>query len=217
MMMSLLDAAFRGSFVLALDFKGDMGGLVAAGRRFGLNAHLVETGAQYAGVADLFTLLTGESAERAQTEVPAQLGIALPQHLRMRGAETPIQSAVNEVIAAGEPRVWKVIEYLRESTDELARETGQALFELAQTGLGAPFMGRATGDNMFMRSEPGIWVVQIPGFRCLPRTTTARTGPCTSGSASPWSTACWRSASRWPAARICAACARPSRSPRCTS
>lgn len=164
MMMSLLDAAFRGSFVLALDFKGDMGGLVAAGRRFGLNAHLVETGAQYAGVADLFTLLTGESAERAQTEVPAQLGIALPQHLRMRGAETPIQSAVNEVIAAGEPRVWKVIEYLRESTDELARETGQALFELAQTGLGAPFMGRATGDNMFMRSEPGIWVVQIPGI-----------------------------------------------------
>ncbi|MFD3714929.1 ATP-binding protein [Streptomyces sp. NPDC058677] len=164
MMMSLLDAAFRGSFVLALDFKGDMGGLVAAGRRYGLNAHLVETGAQYAGVADLFTLLTGESAERAQTEVPAQLGIALPQHLRMRGAETPIQSAVNEVIAAGEPRVWKVIEYLRQSTDELSRETGQALYELAQTGLGAPFMGRATGDNMFMRSEPGIWVVQIPGI-----------------------------------------------------
>lgn len=164
MMMSLLDAAFRGSFVLALDFKGDMGGLVAAGRRYGLNAHLVETGAQYAGVADLFTLLTGESAERAQTEVPAQLGIALPQHLRMRGAETPIQSAVNEVIAAGEPQVWKVIEYLRQSTDELARETGQALYELAQTGLGAPFMGRATGDNMFMRSEPGIWVVQIPGI-----------------------------------------------------
>lgn len=25
-------------------------------------------------------------------------------------------------------------------------------------------MGRATGDNMFMRSEPGIWVVQIPGI-----------------------------------------------------
>ncbi|MET7759539.1 ATP-binding protein [Streptomyces sp. NPDC005389] len=164
MMMSLLDAAFRGSFVLALDFKGDMGGLVAAGHRYGLNAHLVETGAQYAGVADLFTLLTGESAERAQTEVPAQLGIALPQHLRMRGAETPIQSAVNEVIAAGEPRVWKVIEHLRQSTDELSRETGQALYELAQTGLGAPFMGRASGDNMFMRSEPGIWVVQIPGI-----------------------------------------------------
>ncbi|MFB7500125.1 ATP-binding protein [Streptomyces sp. NPDC056161] len=164
MMMSLLDAAFRGSFVLALDFKGDMGGLVAAGRRYGLNAHLVETGAQYAGVADLFTLLTGESAERAQTEVPAQLGIALPQHLRMRGAETPIQSAVNEVIAAGEPRVWKVIEHLRQSTDELSRETGQALYELAQTGLGAPFMGRATGDNMFMRPQPGIWVVQIPGI-----------------------------------------------------
>jgi len=163
MMMSLLDSAFRGSFVLALDFKGDMGGLVAAGRRYGLNAHLVETGSQYAGVADLFTLLTGESAERAQTEVPAQLGIALPQHLRMRGAETPIQSAVNEVIAAGDPQVWKVIEHLRHSTDDLAKETGEALYELAQTGLGAPFMGKPSG-SAFMRPEPGIWVVQIPGI-----------------------------------------------------
>ncbi|MET9365795.1 ATP-binding protein [Streptomyces sp. NPDC006632] len=163
MMMSLLDAAFRGSFVLALDFKGDMGGLAAAGQRFGLNAHLVETGSQYAGVADLFTLLTGESAERAQTEVPAQLGIALPQHLRMRGAETPIQSAVNEVIAAGEPATWKVIEHLRNSPDELARETGEALRELAQTGLGAPFMGKPSGA-VLMRPEPGVWVVQIPGI-----------------------------------------------------
>ncbi|MEW2302102.1 ATP-binding protein [Streptomyces sp. NPDC006655] len=163
LMMMLLDAAFRGSWVLALDFKGDMGGLVAAGQRFGLNAHLVEAGSQYAGVCDLFTLLSGESAERAQTEVPAQLGIALPQHLRARGAETPIQSAVNEVIAQGDPETWKVIEHLRRSTDDLARETGEALHELAQTSLGAPFMGKPSGAAL-MRTEPGIWVVQIPGI-----------------------------------------------------
>ncbi|OKI50344.1 ATP-binding protein [Streptomyces sp. MJM1172] len=163
MMLSLLDAAFRGSFVLALDFKGDMGGLTAAGQRYGLNAHLIETGAEYAGVADLFALLTGESAERAQTEVPAQLGIALPQHLRMRGAETPIQSAVNEVISAGSPATWKVIERLRGSADELARETGEALYELSLTGLGAPFMGKPSGATL-MSPEPGIWVVRIPGI-----------------------------------------------------
>ncbi|MGW3425646.1 ATP-binding protein [Streptomyces phaeochromogenes] len=163
MMLSLLDAAFRGSFVLALDFKGDMAGLVAAGQRFQLNAHLVETGSQYAGVADLFTLLTGESAERAQTEVAAQLGIALPQHLRMRGAETPIQSAVNEVIASGSPATWKVIDHLRNAADDFARETGDALYELAQTGLGAPFMGKPSGA-VLMTPEPGIWVVQIPGI-----------------------------------------------------
>ncbi|MEH6375913.1 ATP-binding protein [Streptomyces sp. KLMMK] len=163
MMLSLLDSGFRGSFVLALDFKGDMGGLVSAGQRYGLNAHVIETGAQYAGVADLFTLLSGESAERAQTEVPAQLGIALPQHLRMRGAETPIQSAVNEIIAAGDPATWKVIEYLRRSEDELAREAGDALYELSLTGLGAPFMGKPSGTTLITPS-PGIWVVQVPGI-----------------------------------------------------
>ncbi|MGA5134477.1 ATP-binding protein [Streptomyces olivoreticuli] len=163
MMLSLLDAAFRGSFVLALDFKGDMGGLVSAGRYYGLNAQLIETGAQFAGIADLFTLLTGEGAERAQTEVPAQLGIALPQHLRMRGAETPIQLAVNEVIAAGDPRTWKVIEHLQQSQDELAHEAGDALLELSRTALGAPFMGKPAGGAL-LSPEPGLWVVQVPGI-----------------------------------------------------
>ncbi|MEV5374884.1 ATP-binding protein [Streptomyces nondiastaticus] len=163
MMLSLLDSGFRGSFVLALDFKGDMGGLVSAGQRYGLNAHLIETGSQFAGVADLFFLLSGESAERAQTEVPAQLGISLPQHLRMRGAETPIQSAVNEIIAEGDPATWKVIERLRQSPDELARETGDALYELSLTGLGAPFMGKPSGSSL-ITPTPGIWVVQVPGI-----------------------------------------------------
>ncbi|MFF9056891.1 ATP-binding protein [Streptomyces erythrochromogenes] len=163
MMLMLLDAAFRGSFVLALDFKGDMGGLVASGEYYGLNAHLVEATSRYAGAFDLFTLLTGESAERAQTEVAGQLGIALPQHLRNRGAETPIQSAVNLVMGEGEPATWKVIEHLRRSEDELARETGEALHELAQTGIGAPFMGKPTGETL-IAPEPGLWVVQIPGI-----------------------------------------------------
>lgn len=163
MMLSLLDSAFLGAFVLALDFKGDMGGLVTAGQRYGLNAHLVETSTQYSGVADLFTLLSGDGAERAQTEVPAQLGIALPNHLRMRGAETPIQAAVNEVIAAGDPATWKVISHLRQSDDELAREAGEALHELSLTGLGAPFMGKPTGESL-LAPQPGIWVVQVPGI-----------------------------------------------------
>ncbi|WP_367140973.1 MULTISPECIES: ATP-binding protein [Streptomyces] len=164
MMLSLLDAAFRGAFVLALDFKGDLGGVVAAGRRYGLNAHLVETGTKFAGVADLFHLLTDEGAERAQIEVPAQLGIAVPPHLRARGAETPIQQATNAVIAEGDPATWKVVEKLRANTDDdLARETGEALYELSLTGIGAPFMGRPTGA-VPLQPDPGIWVMQIPGL-----------------------------------------------------
>ncbi|MFF5924171.1 ATP-binding protein [Streptomyces flavochromogenes] len=164
MMLSLLDAAFRGAFVLALDFKGDLGGLAAAGKRYGLNAHLIETGPRFSGVADLFRLLDREGAERAQIEVPAQLGIAMPPHLRARGAETPVQHAVNQVIASGEPATWKVIDFLRHSADPLARETGEALYELSQTAIGAPFMGRPAEGASPLTPEPGIWVVQIPGL-----------------------------------------------------
>ncbi|MGW3377410.1 ATP-binding protein [Streptomyces hydrogenans] len=173
MMMSLLDAAFRGAFVLALDFKGDLGGLAAAGRRYGLNSHLIETGPRFAGVADLFTLLDKEGAERAQIEVPAQLGIAMPPHLRARGAETPVQQAVNRIIADGEPATWKVIDRLRFSDDPLARETGEALYELAQTAIGSPFMGRPAAGASPLSPEPGLWVVQIPGLS-LPGVSDAR-------------------------------------------
>ncbi|WP_434976023.1 ATP-binding protein [Streptomyces hydrogenans] len=161
----LLDAAFRGSYALALDFKGDLGGLAHAAARYGLDAHLVQTSHKFAGIADLFQLLANEGGlDQARGEVPAQLSIAIPDHLRDRGAETPITHATNAVIAAGEPATWKVIEHLRGMDDALARETGEALADLAQTALGAPFMGRPTGDVSPLRPTPGIWVVQMPGL-----------------------------------------------------
>ncbi|MFF4392938.1 ATP-binding protein [Streptomyces sp. NPDC001552] len=164
MMLSMLDAAFRGAHAIALDFKGDLGGVTVAARRYGLNAHLVETGPRFAGSCDLFTLLATDGIDAARSEVPAQLSIAAPEHLRQRGAETPITHAVNAVVKAGEPATWKVIEYLRGMEDPLARETGEALHELAQTSLGAPFMGRPTGDAPLITPGAGIWVVQMPGL-----------------------------------------------------
>ncbi|EST17978.1 hypothetical protein M877_39925 (plasmid) [Streptomyces niveus NCIMB 11891] len=164
MMLSLLDAGFRGSYALALDFKGDLGGLVTAARRYGLNAHLIETGPKFAGAVDLFTLLASEGVDVARGEVPAQLSVAIPEWLREAGAETPITRAVNEVIAQGEPATWKVIEYLRKMDDDLGRKAGEALYELAQNALGAPFMGRPTGAGAPISPEPGIFVVQMPGL-----------------------------------------------------
>ncbi|MFJ3673665.1 ATP-binding protein [Streptomyces sp. NPDC090106] len=164
MMLSMLDAGFRGGYCLALDFKGDLGGVVTAARRYGLTAHLIETGPQFAGVADLFSLLAAEGIDVARGEVPAQLSIAIPEWLRERGAETPITRAVNEVISGGEPATWKVIEHLRHSDDQLARETGDALYELSQNSLGAPFMGRPVGGAPPLVPAPGIWVVQMPGL-----------------------------------------------------
>ncbi|MFJ2067269.1 ATP-binding protein (plasmid) [Streptomyces albidoflavus] len=173
MMLSLLDAGFRGSYALALDFKGDLGGLVTAARRYGLNAHLVETGPKFAGAVDLFKLLASEGVDVARGEVPAQLSVAIPEWLREAGAETPITRAVNEVIAQGEPATWKVIEYLRNMDDELGRKAGEALYELAQNALGAPFMGRPIGEGSPITPEPGIFVVQMPGLS-LPQPEEAR-------------------------------------------
>ncbi|MFD8597722.1 ATP-binding protein [Kitasatospora sp. NPDC059646] len=176
MMLAIMDAAFRGAFNLVLDFKGDLAGLVTAAQDFGLNAHLVEINSRFAGVLDLFRLLEreGEKADQAQIEVPAQLSIAAPPHLRARGAETPIQRAVNAVIEQNErPATWQVIEYLRGMDDPLARETGDALHELAQTPLGSPFMGRPSGEAVPLRPEPGVWVVQMPGLS-LPAAEVAR-------------------------------------------
>ncbi|MEW2310657.1 ATP-binding protein [Streptomyces sp. NPDC006864] len=164
LMLAALDAAFRGAFVLVLDFKGDVAGLVDAGCHYGLPAQLVETGARFAGAADLFKLLDREGSERAQIEVPAQLGIAMPPHLRARGAETPVQHAVNHVISEGDPATWRVIEHLRHSSDDLARETGEALYELSRTAIGAPFMGRPVSGSPPLTPTPGIWVVQMPGL-----------------------------------------------------
>ncbi|MFI7329666.1 ATP-binding protein [Streptomyces rubiginosohelvolus] len=161
--MCCLDAAFRGAFALILDFKGDLGGVVDAAAAYGLPARLVQTTSKFAGSADLFTLLEGHEA--AQVEVPAQLTIAAPPHLRARGAETPITRAVNAVIrGGGTPATWQVVEYLRTMDDALGRETGEALYELAQTGLGAPFMGRPADGTPLLTPEPGVWVVQMPGL-----------------------------------------------------
>ncbi|MEW1551510.1 ATP-binding protein [Streptomyces tsukubensis] len=164
LMASMLDAGFLGAYGLALDFKGDLGGLVSAARAYGLNSHLIQTGPAFAGVADLFALLAEEGLDVARGEVPAQLSIAIPEWLRERGAETPITRAVNEVIREGAPATWKVIENLRASEDDLARETGEALHELSQNSLGAPFMGRPTGDAPPLVPAPGLWVVQMPGL-----------------------------------------------------
>ncbi|NUW02902.1 ATP-binding protein [Streptomyces sp. CAI 127] len=161
--MCCLDAAFRGAFALILDFKGDLGGVVDAAAAHGLPARLVQTTSKFAGSADLFTLLEGHEA--AQVEVPAQLTIAAPPHLRARGAETPITRAVNAIIrGGGTPSTWRVVEYLRTMDDALGRETGEALYELAQTGLGAPFMGRPAEGTPLLTPEPGVWVVQMPGL-----------------------------------------------------
>lgn len=165
MMCAGLEAAFAGAWCLALDFKGDLGGMVSAAERYGLPSRLVQMTRAMAGTADLIPLLAEAGRDAARAEVPAQLSLVTPAHLRAAGAEVALQAATNAVLDAEPvPGTWQVIEHLRASGDRVARETGEALHELAQTPQGALFMGRPAAGAEALSTAPGVWVVQMPGL-----------------------------------------------------
>ncbi|MFD6891825.1 ATP-binding protein [Streptomyces sp. NPDC059957] len=166
MMMMALEAAFHGSWALALDFKGDLGGLTVAADRYGLPTRLVKMNRAHAGAADLIPLLAEAGRDAARAEVPAQLSLVTPPHLRAAGAEVALQAATNAVISSSPtPATWQVLQHLRDEADPVARATGDALFELSQTPHGALFMGRPErGAAPALTTRPGVWVVQLPGL-----------------------------------------------------
>ncbi|MFD8025785.1 ATP-binding protein [Streptomyces lavendulae] len=165
-MMLAMEGAFCGSWVLALDFKGDLSGLSGAAARYGLPTSLVQMGRAHAGSADLIPLLAEAGRDAARAEVPAQLSLVTPAHLRAAGAEVALQAAVNAVIGSSpDPATWQVVEHLKEAADPVARATGEALYELAQTPHGGLFMGRPQpGSAPPLTAQPGVWVVQLPGL-----------------------------------------------------
>ncbi|MFD9270932.1 ATP-binding protein [Streptomyces goshikiensis] len=165
-MMMALEAAFYGSWVLALDFKGDLGGLTVAADRYGLPSRLVQMNRAHAGAADLIPLLAEAGRDAARAEVPAQLSLVTPAHLRAAGAEVALQAATNAVINnSPSPATWQVLQRLREASDPVARATGEALYELAQTPHGSLFMGRPQpGAAPALTTQPGVWGVQLPGL-----------------------------------------------------
>ncbi|MFD8633745.1 ATP-binding protein [Streptomyces sp. NPDC059533] len=165
MMLSALEAAHAGAWVMALDFKGDLGGLAVASARYGLPSRLVQMTREMAGTADLIPLLAEAGRDAARAEVPAQLSLVTPPHLRAAGAEVALQAATNHVIdTSADPATWQVIDHLRGQSDRLARETGEALRELAQTPHGGLFMGRPQHGAAPLAATPGVWVVQMPGL-----------------------------------------------------
>ncbi|MGW6865900.1 ATP-binding protein [Streptomyces sp. NPDC054901] len=165
-MIMALEAAHHGSWVLALDFKGDLGGLTTAAQRYGLPSRLVQMTRAHAGAADLIPLLAEAGRDAARAEVPAQLSLVTPAHLRAAGAEVALQAAVNAVIGSSPtPATWQVVQHLRDASDPVARATGEALFELSQTPHGSLFMGRPQpGAGPALTTQPGVWTVQLPGL-----------------------------------------------------
>ncbi|WP_407841402.1 ATP-binding protein [Streptomyces sp. DSM 116496] len=165
-MMMALEAAFYGAWVLALDFKGDLGGLTVAADRYALPSRLVQMTRAHAGAADLIPLLAEAGRDAARAEVPAQLSLVTPPHLRAAGAEVALQAAANAVISGSpSPATWQVLQHLRDASDPVARATGDALFELSQTPHGSLFMGRPErGAAPALTTQSGVWAVQLPGL-----------------------------------------------------
>ncbi|MFJ1742488.1 ATP-binding protein [Streptomyces microflavus] len=161
MMRAVLDAAMRGAYSLMLGFKGDEAALVRAGQYLGLPSHHVTCGQDTPGVADLFRMLPrGEAA----LQVVSQMLIMLPEHMRNQGAETHLLRACNEVAEHDSPASWRVVERLKADENELAKDVGQALFEIGRTQMGAPILGRPQEGASPLRAEPGLWLVQVPGL-----------------------------------------------------
>ncbi|MFI8932435.1 ATP-binding protein [Streptomyces sp. NPDC053474] len=161
MMLATLTAAMRGAYALMLGFKGDEIGLIRAGRYLGLPSHHVTCGSDTPGVADLFRMLQrGEAA----LQVVSQMLIMLPERMRNQGVETHLLRAVNEISEHHDPASWRVVDLLKDDENELARDAGHALAEVARTQLGAPVLGRPREGASPLRPEPGLWLVQIPGL-----------------------------------------------------
>nr|WP_024126228.1 ATP-binding protein [Streptomyces sp. FR1]AHE38847.1 Hypothetical protein pFRL3_70 [Streptomyces sp. FR1] len=161
MMLATLTAAMRGAYALMLGFKGDEIGLIRAGEYLGLPSHHVTCGIDTPGVADLFRMLQrGEAA----LQVVSQMLIMLPERMRNQGVETHLLRAVNEVAEHHDAASWRVVDLLKDSDNELARDAGQALAEVARTQLGAPVLGRPRDGASPLRPEAGLWLVQVPGL-----------------------------------------------------
>lgn len=164
-MLSLLDAGADGAWVNMLDFKGDSAGVVTTAKRLGIPAGLVTIGGEHSGAADLFPALRASAEEResAPLAVARQVALLSPPHLS-HIAETAALAAANKVAKTPNPSTWAVINVLAESDDTTKRELGNALLEIAKTGLGATVCGPPTGVTA-LSQEPGIWVTQMPGLK----------------------------------------------------
>ena len=187
-MLSLLDAVADGAWATMLDFKGDSAGVVTTAQRLGFPASLVTIGAEHSGAADLFPALRASAEERdsAPLAVARQIALLAPPHLS-HVAETAALAAANEVAKGPNPTTWAVVNVLAESEDSNRRELGQALLEIAATGLGATVCGPPSGTSA-LSQKPGLWVTQMPGLK-LP---SAETSPDSWDTTQRISLACMR-------------------------
>lgn len=158
--LCLLDAAFKDSWCLMIDWKGDTGGLVTAAQQLGLPSRLMQVSGAYSGAMDLFLALP---LDEAPEKVSRQLSLIAPRDLAYSAERLSLAAANRVARATSTPTTWATIQDLMTQDDDEQRRLGHALAELAQTNLGRVMMGEPSGKSV-LTTEPGLWVLQMPGF-----------------------------------------------------
>lgn len=157
----LLDAAFKDSWCLLLDWKGDTSGIVTAAKAFGLESRLMQVSSSYSGAMDLFQALP---LDEAPEKVSRQLSLIAPRDLAYSAERHSLAAANRVARSADTPTTWATIQDLiaqPEGSEE--KRLGIALAELADTNLGRVMMGKPSGKSV-LTTEPGLWVLQMPGL-----------------------------------------------------
>ncbi|MDO5663572.1 MAG: hypothetical protein Q4G40_12815, partial [Brachybacterium sp.] len=142
MMVCALDACLAPQnqdldpYVFFPDVKGDVAGVVEAGRRFGVPGRVISVGAAHAGALDAFT---------TTDPVAGQLSLLLPYRLASEHEDVIQQAVAAEVDANPEdPQSWRVVASILERGQEDARweRVGKTLDAVTRSGYGRLIAGR---------------------------------------------------------------------------
>lgn len=163
LMLSELNAAFQGAWVVHLDYKGEAAGVSHAARSYGLNSEVTRVGREHSGAFDLFRVFP---ADEAITQVSSQLSLMAPRGFAQIVETATMAGATavaKEANAWTQPSTWAVIQWLMNHDREDYKELGNALETMTQTPIGSIVAGKPSGARV-LREEPGLWVLQLPNL-----------------------------------------------------
>jgi len=171
MMLAMLDVALwpghrEMPWACLIDLKGDAGGVVDVGRRFGVPADLLTVDQHHAGIFDAFRT---SPREHAVDHTVSQLSLLIPERLAVDGQAVMQRTASNILLNDPDPWCWKVVESIVKVgqisvAGSLMHELAETLSAATRSGFGRLIAGQPGPNPTELRVTPGISVVSLPGL-----------------------------------------------------